>query len=81
MRRNVNNTDRAVRAALGAVLVIGAVAAGLASVTGIVMLVLAAIMLVTSAVAFRPLYRLLGVSSCPTPHGTRSGRVPAEKAH
>jgi hypothetical protein len=42
-----------------------AVAVGPASVLGVVLLVIAAIMLVTAAVGVCPLYSLFGVSTCP----------------
>ena len=77
MKRNENNTDRAVRAGLGAVLVALALWAGLASIAGILLLVLAAVLLVTAAAGFCPLYYALGISTFPTPHRTRHGHVEA----
>jgi Protein of unknown function (DUF2892) len=75
MKRNENNTDRAIRAGLAAVLVAVAVWAGVASVAGILLLVLAAVLLVTAAVGFCPLYYALGISTYPTPYRTRHPHV------
>ena len=63
MSRNESNLDRMIRIAAAVVAVIGAVAVGASSVLGLVLLVVAAILLVTSAVGFCPLYRLLGIST------------------
>jgi hypothetical protein len=65
MRRNEGNVDRGVRAVIGVVAAAVAVAVGPASVLGVVLLVIAAIMLVTAAVGVCPLYSLFGVSTCP----------------
>ena len=63
MKANVGNADKGVRVAIAVVAAILAltVAAGALKV---VLWALAAIMLVTAAVGFRPLYRLFGMSTC-----------------
>jgi hypothetical protein len=65
LTHNVGTPDRIVRlligAALSAAVVAGVVTAPLAWVAG----ALAAIMLVTGATGFCPLYALLGIRSCP----------------
>jgi hypothetical protein len=65
LTQNVGTPDRIVRlligAALSAAVVAGVVTAPLAWVAG----ALAAIMLVTGATGFCPLYALLGIRSCP----------------
>ena len=63
MSRNVSNLDRLIRVAVAVVAVVGAVVVGASSVLGIVLFVVAAILLVTAAVGFCPLYRLLGIST------------------
>lgn len=78
MTRNLSNTDRAVRAGLGVVLTAAALWAGISSLAGVVLLVLALVMFATAAVAFCPLYVALGLSTCPSPHRTR--RAPAGAA-
>jgi hypothetical protein len=71
-RRNVMTTnegtvDRSIRAVLGVVAAVGAVVVGIGTAPGIVLLVLAAILLVTAAVGFCPLYRVFGISTCRVP--------------
>lgn len=56
MKKNMGNPDRIVRIVIAVVLAIGAGIAGFGSVAGIILLILAAVMLVTSAVGFCPLY-------------------------
>ena len=56
MKQNMGNPDRIVRIVIAALLAIGAGIAGFSSVGGIILLVLAAVMLATSAVGFCPLY-------------------------
>ena len=63
MSRNESNVDRMIRVAVAVVAVIGAVAVGASSVLGFVMFVVAGIVLVTAAVGFCPLYRILGIST------------------
>jgi len=77
MTRNLNKTDRIVRTGLGAILLAFAVPVGVASITGVVLSVLAAVMLGTAAIGFCPLYLALGISTFPTPHRTRGGHVGA----
>jgi Protein of unknown function (DUF2892) len=62
MTRNMGTADRAVRAFLVAPLaVIAAIAVGIGTVGGIILLAVAAVMLATSAVGFCPLYALLRI--------------------
>jgi len=56
MKLNMGNTDRIVRLVIAALLVVGALLLGFGSVGGIILLGLAVVMLVTSAVGFCPLY-------------------------
>jgi hypothetical protein len=66
VQHNVGRTDRIIRAGLLAPLAIAlAFVAGIGSVGGIVALVVAAVMLGTAAVGFCPLYRVLGINTCP----------------
>lgn len=80
MTRNLNTTDRIVRTGLGVGLVAFAIPAGVASITGVVLYFLAAVMLGTAALGFCPLYSALGISTCPTPHRTRRGHVGASQS-
>jgi hypothetical protein len=56
MKQNIGGSDRIVRIVLAVLLTVGAWMAGFGSIGGIILLVLAAVMLVTSAVGFCPLY-------------------------
>ena len=72
MSRNMNTTDRALRAFLVApAAIVVAVVVGAGSIAGILLFALAAIMLATSAVGFCPLYKLLHLNTrgrTPLPH-------------
>lgn len=62
MTHNTGNADRVARVVLAIVFaVLGVVLGG---TLGIVFFVLAAVMLVTAAVGFCPLYRLVGINTC-----------------
>ena len=70
MTRNENTIDRVIRLVIAVAAVAGAVAVGVGTVWGIVLLVVAAVMVVTAAVGFCPLYRLFGISTCKVPNST-----------
>ena len=63
MSSNISGADRIIRLVIAVAAVIGALAVGASSVLGIILFVVAAIMLVTAAVGFCPLYRLFGLST------------------
>ena len=63
MSSNTSGVDRIIRVVIAIAAVIGAFAVGASSVLGIILFVVAAIMLVTAAVGFCPLYRLFGLST------------------
>lgn len=67
MTTNTGTADRAIRVAVALVAVIAAWLIGFGSIAGIVLLVVAAIMLVTAAVGFCPLYRVFGINTCKVP--------------
>lgn len=79
MKRNESNLDRVIRVVIAAAAVGGAVLVGIGSVLGLLLLVVAAVMLVTAAVGWCPLYSLVGISSCPVPkqQGTSKDKVGA----
>lgn len=66
MVKNVGNTDKVIRAAIGVIALVAAFLVGITSVWGIVLAVVAVIALVTAAVGFCPLYRLFGLNTCAT---------------
>jgi hypothetical protein len=67
MSRNESTADRAIRLVVAVVAVAAAFAVGAGSVLGIVLLVVGAVMLVTAATGFCPLYRVFGLRTCPMP--------------
>jgi hypothetical protein len=71
MKKNMGTTDRAVRGVVmvGAVVASGVI--GFSTAGGIVLLAVAAIMALTAASGYCPLYRLVGVeTTCETSSGT-----------
>ena len=72
MTKNMNNLDRGLRALVVApAAVMAALLVGAGSAGGIVLFVLAAVMLATSAFGFCPLYTLLHINTSgrrPLPH-------------
>lgn len=62
MKTNESSTDRLIRIVLAVVFVVLAVK--FTGALSVVMWVLAAVMAVTAAVGFCPLYRLFGISTC-----------------
>lgn len=67
MNTNEGTIDRVLRAVGALVAFIAAFAVGIGSIVGIVLAVVGAILLVTSAVGFCPLYRVFGMSTCKVP--------------
>jgi hypothetical protein len=65
MKTNEGTVDRIIRAVVGVAALLGAFAMGSGSVAFILLLVVGAILLVTAAVGFCPLYRVFGMSTCP----------------
>lgn len=65
MKKNMGNLDRIIRIVVALVAAALYFANVLTGTMGIVALVVAVIFLLTSAVGFCPLYRLVGLSTCP----------------
>jgi uncharacterized membrane protein len=63
MTSNVSKLDRIIRVIIAIVAAVVAVSVGASTTTGIVLFVVAAIMLGTSAISFCPLYRIFGLST------------------
>jgi hypothetical protein len=63
MRTNESTLDRIIRGVVGAIALIVAVVVGMGSVGGILLVVVGGILVVTAAVGFCPLYRILGLST------------------
>lgn len=64
MNANVGSADKVIRLVIAVVAAVVAFMVGAGSVLGIILLVVAAVMLITAAVGFCPLYRLFGVNTC-----------------
>lgn len=67
MTKNMGSADRIIRLLLAAVAVFLYFNGTLTGTMGIVALVVAAVFTLTSIVSFCPLYRLVGLSTCPAP--------------
>lgn len=67
MTTNVGPTDRIIRLVIAALAVIGAFVAGLGSVAGIILLVVAVVLAGTAYLRFCPIYTPFGLSTCPAP--------------
>lgn len=65
MQKNMGNLDRIIRVIIA--IVIGALyyTGTLTGTVGLVLLVLAVVFVLTSMVSFCPLYRIVGLSTCP----------------
>jgi len=63
MGRNENGIDRIIRVVIAIAAVVGASAVGFGTVGAWLLLVVAAIMLVTAVTGFCPLYRIFGLST------------------
>lgn len=65
MKANMGNTDRLIRVILALVMIALYATETVTGTTGIVLLVLAAVFILTSLVKFCPLYPLVGINTCP----------------
>jgi hypothetical protein len=64
MTANVGTADRAIRAAVGIVLLLLAAMGGLSGTAAWIGGIVGVVMLATAGMRFCPAYRLLGVSTC-----------------
>ncbi|NND07058.1 MAG: DUF2892 domain-containing protein [Saprospiraceae bacterium] len=65
MKKNMGSTDKIIRFILAAIFVYLYYGGIVTGTLGIVLLVLAAIFVLTSLVSFCPLYKIVGLSTCP----------------
>jgi hypothetical protein len=65
MKANVGSKDKMVRGLLAVVAVVLAFVTGPSSALGIVLFVVAAIAALTALVGVCPLYKVLGINTCP----------------
>lgn len=63
MKRNESNQDRGIRAVLGIIaLLVGLFAVG--GLLRVLLIIVGLVLVITAAVGFCPLYRLLGINTC-----------------
>jgi hypothetical protein len=65
MKRNLGTADKIIRVIIAAIVAILYFTNVITGTTGIVLLAIAAVLLITSLVSFCPLYALLGLKTCP----------------
>jgi hypothetical protein len=65
MKKNMGNTDRAVRILLAVVFAVLYFTGTVTGTVGYVLLALGAIFVLTSLVSFCPIYAIVGLSTCP----------------
>lgn len=67
MTNNMGSVDRLIRLVIAALAIYFYSNGTLTGTVGVVALVVAAVFALTSLISFCPLYRLVGISTCPTP--------------
>lgn len=65
MKKNMGNTDKIIRLVIAAIIAILYFTNVISGTFGIVLLVLAGVLILTSMVSFCPLYAPFGLSTCP----------------
>ena len=65
MNANVGSTDKIVRVVLALAAFVFAFVTGIGSVLGIVLIVVGVVLAATAVTGFCPIYRVLGMSTCP----------------
>lgn len=65
MKKNMGNSDRIIRLLLAAVFAVLYFTNTVTGTFGIVLLVLGGIFVLTSLIGFCPLYKLVGLNTCP----------------
>jgi hypothetical protein len=65
MKKNMGSADRIIRVIIAAILGVLYFNGTISGTTGIVLLVLAGVFVLTSMVSFCPLYAPFGISTCP----------------
>ncbi|WP_373522966.1 DUF2892 domain-containing protein [Aquiflexum sp.] len=65
MRKNMGNTDRIIRTLIAVIAAYLYFSGTIPGTLGILLVVVAAVFLLTSLVSFCPLYTLIGLNTCP----------------
>lgn len=66
MKKNMGNTDKAIRIVLAIVFAALYFTNTVTGTLGLVLLILGAVFVLTSLVSFCPLYAIVGLNTCPT---------------
>ncbi|MBL7843926.1 MAG: DUF2892 domain-containing protein [Cyclobacteriaceae bacterium] len=66
MKKNMGNTDKAIRIVLAIVFAALYFTNTVTGTLGLVLLILGAVFVLTSVVSFCPLYTIVGLNTCPT---------------
>lgn len=66
MKKNMGNADRVIRIVLALVFASLYFTGTIAGTLGLVLVILAAVFVLTSFVSFCPLYAIVGLNTCPT---------------
>ena len=69
MKKNMGNADRIFRIIVAILIIVLYFTHVITGTFGIVLMVLGAVFVLTSLVAFCPIYSLVGASTCPTKKG------------
>ncbi|WKZ59762.1 MAG: DUF2892 domain-containing protein [Cyclobacteriaceae bacterium] len=64
MKKNMGKTDKLIRVTLGLIFIALYFAGTVTGTLGIVLLILGAVFILTSAMSFCPLYTLVGINTC-----------------
>lgn len=65
MKKNMGTTDKIIRILIAAVIAVLYFTKVITGTLGIILLVLAVVFVLTSLISFCPLYKPLGISTCP----------------
>jgi hypothetical protein len=64
MKKNMGKTDKLIRVTLGLIFIALYFAGTVTGTLGIVLVILGAVFILTSAMSFCPLYTLVGINTC-----------------
>ena len=65
MKKNMGTIDKVVRVTIAAIIAILYFTNVITGTLGIVLLILAGVLVLTSLISFCPIYRIFGLSTCP----------------
>ncbi len=65
MKKNMGNVDKIVRLLLSALMIVLYLTDVVSGTVGIVLIALSAVFVLTSLIGFCPLYKIVGLSTCP----------------